>query len=91
MSIGTYQALALQVRCDAVNLAKDAESARAQMMQTIQRCNDLIKGSIGFSAGFSGLPVRLVVLPEYFLTSFPMGEPIPAWIEKACLQMDGPE
>jgi predicted amidohydrolase len=32
-----------------------------------------------------------VVLPEYVLTGFPMGEPIPAWADLAALDPDGPE
>jgi len=91
MAIPAYQALGLQVTCSAVNMAESTLAAREQMMQTVQHCDRLIKGSIGFANTFNGVPVRLVVLPEYFLTSFPLGETIPAWIEKACLQVDGPE
>jgi len=91
MHIEPYQALPLQVVCQAVNLAETAADARSQMMKTIKHCDQLIKGGMGFAQTFNGLPVRLVVLPEYFLTSFPLGEPIPVWIDKACLQIDGPE
>ena len=91
MAIKPYLALPLQVRCDAVNMTPSTEAAREQMLATIKRCNGLIKGSMGFANTFNGTPVKLVVLPEYFLTSFPMGEPIPAWLEKACLEIDGPE
>jgi len=61
------------------------------MLQSIKHIDGRIKGSIGFANTFSGVPVRLVVLPEYFLSSFPLSESIPAWIDKACLQVDGPE
>lgn len=91
MSIQPYLALPLQVKCKAVNFLGSVNAARAQMMATIKQCDTFIKGSMSFAQTFSGTPVRLVVLPEYFLTSFPMGESIPAWIEKACLQIDGPE
>jgi len=91
MSIKPYLALPLQCTCDAVNMLPSNEAARDQMLATIKRIDGLIKGSMGFASTFNGLPVRLVVLPEYFLTSFPMGESIPAWIAKACLQIDGPE
>lgn len=90
MAYKPYLALPLQMTCQAVNMLSNAD-ARANMMNTIKRCEGLIKGSMAFAKTFHGTSVRLVVLPEYFLTSFPMGESIPAWIEKACLQIDGPE
>lgn len=86
----TFQALPLQTRCDAVNMLSP-EQAREQMLATIKRIDGLIRGSIAFANGFSGIPVKLVVLPEYFLTSFPLGESIQGWIEKACIHPDGPE
>ncbi len=91
MKVDPYQAIALQVSCQAVNLLPSVDEARAQMLRAIEHCDHLIKGSIGFANSFNGVPVKLVVLPEYFLTSFPLGESIPAWIDKACLQFNGPE
>ena len=44
------------------------------MMQAIDHCGELIQGSKQFAATFSGDTIRLVVLPEYFMTGFPMGE-----------------
>ena len=87
-----YYALALQVTCHAVNQDSDAESARARMHKTLKR----LRGQIAASKAFIGPDLRLVVLPEYFLTGFPMGEPIPAWAEKAAITIDaadgpGPE
>jgi len=79
-------ALALQTRCDAVNACTDAQAARALMRQSIAR----IALQVRASKGFIGPDVRLVVLPEYFLTGFPMGESIAAWRDKACLAMDDP-
>ncbi|GIL40221.1 nitrilase-related carbon-nitrogen hydrolase [Roseiterribacter gracilis] len=81
-----YRALALQVRCRAVNLLGKDE-ARASMLATIAR----IDAQIGASKGFIGSDVRLVVLPEYFLTSFPVGDPLPAWRDKAAIAPDGAE
>ncbi len=80
-----YKALALQVTCDAVNIAKDRAEARAMMERTIQRLNQQIRAS----KAFIGRDTRLVVLPEYFLTGFPMGESIEGWREKACIAIDG--
>lgn len=91
MSAEPYVAIALQVTCQAVNRCPGVAAARQQMLDTIVHCDRLIKGSKGFIATFSGGRVRLVVLPEYFLTGFPLGESIPEWLAKACLQQDGPE
>lgn len=85
-----YQALGLQVNCEAINLLSVAD-ARAAMLRTIERIDGLIAGSAGFLRSFTGMAPRLVVLPEYFLSSFPLGEPIAAWQAKACIAADGSE
>lgn len=84
---GPYIALALQTTCFAVNSAADAAASRPRMAASIAR----IAGQIGASKRFVGADVRLVVLPEYFLTGFPMGEAASVWAEKAALEIDGPE
>jgi predicted amidohydrolase len=89
--IESYRALALQVTCHAVNALPPASAgvalARNQMLETIARLGAQIRASIAFI----GRDTRLVVLPEYFLTGFPMGESIAAWGDKAALEIDGPE
>lgn len=85
--VNAYVALALQTTCFAVSMVKNPADARRRITETIDR----IGGQISSSKGFVGSDCRLVVLPEYFLTGFPMGEPIEAWKEKACLDIDGPE
>ncbi len=82
-----YIALALQTTCFAVNSAPDASASRPRMAASIARIAD----QIGASKRFIGSDVRLVVLPEYFLTGFPMGEAAAVWAEKAALEIDGPE
>ncbi len=89
--IQTYAALPLQMHCQAINGIADLADARSQMMQTIARCGKAVAGSKAFAATFSGDIVRLVVLPEYFLTGFPMGDSITGWRDKAALAADGPE
>lgn len=86
-TIGSYYTIALQTRCDAVNKCRDRTSASAVMHRTIARIATEIRGS----KQFIGPDVRLVVLPEYFLTAYPEGDTIPGWAEKAALDMDGPE
>ncbi|WP_397415897.1 nitrilase-related carbon-nitrogen hydrolase [Phenylobacterium sp.] len=82
-----YLALALQTTCFAVNDAADAAASRPRMLAAIER----VSAQIAASKRFVGQDVRLVVLPEYFLTGFPMGETAGAWAGKAALAMDGPE
>jgi predicted amidohydrolase len=86
-SYGPYRTLALQTRCDAVNSISDVAACRVQMMRSIAR----IDRQIAASKMFSGDDLKLVVLPEYFLTSFPTGPDLPTWAARACLLQDGPE
>lgn len=47
-----------------------------------------IAGQIRASKAFIGPDLKLVVLPEYVLTGFPLGDPIPAWRDKAAISLD---
>jgi predicted amidohydrolase len=85
--IDSFRALALQVTCHAVNQASDRAQAAALMQNTIDRLARQIAASIAFI----GSDCRLIVLPEYFLTGFPLGESIVGWAQKACLEMAGAE
>lgn len=87
MTNDTFTALALQITCHGVNQASDRQEARSLMQKTIHRLGQQIAASLAFI----GSDCRLVVLPEYFLTGFPMGESLSAWAEKACIEMDGLE
>lgn len=82
-----YRALALQLTCHAINQAIDRPEARTLMQQAIARISSQIAASIAFI----GADCRLVVLPEYFLTGFPLGEPFATWADKACLEIGGAE
>ncbi|MGM3307590.1 nitrilase-related carbon-nitrogen hydrolase [Anabaena sp. WFMT] len=83
----SFRALALQVTCHAVNQASDRTEACSMIQNTIKRLEQQIAASIAFI----GFDCRLIVLPEYFLTGFPLGESLEAWAEKACLEMAGAE
>lgn len=86
-TIDSFRALALQVTCHAVNFARDRNEVRSLMQKTINRLSQQIAASIAFI----GLDCQLIVLPEYFLTGCPMGEPLEAWAQKACIEMAGAE
>jgi predicted amidohydrolase len=82
-----YRALALQTKCHAVSAIGDYQEARSIMRASLVRLAEQIRASIFYA----GTDTRLIVLPEYFLTGFPMKDSISAWAEKAALEMNGPE
>ncbi|NET62369.1 MAG: nitrilase [Symploca sp. SIO2E6] len=84
--IESFKALALQVTCQAVNQAQNRDEARLLMQETIKKLGQQIAASLAFI----GPDCRLVVLPEYLLTGFPLGESLTVWGEKACLAMTDP-
>jgi predicted amidohydrolase len=57
----------------------------------MQKTIDRLAQQIAASIAFIGPDCRLVVLPEYFLTGFPLAESLTVWAEKACLEIAGPE
>ena len=85
-AIDHWRALALQTRCDAIN-GLSLDEARASMRATIERVGRQIRAA----KGFIGSDTRLVVLPEYFLTSFPLGEGLAGWRTLAAIEQDGVE
>ncbi len=89
--VAPYAALALQVRCHAVNDCRTTDEARARIRASIERCDGLIRGSRQFIKTYSGDETRLVVLPEYFLTGYPRGESAAEWRARACLHPNGEE
>jgi len=85
--ITAYRALALQLTCHAINDCPDRAAARERMMRNVAR----VDRAVGGSKAFHGPDLRLVVLPEYLLTSYPLGDSIAGWREKAALEPGGPE
>lgn len=83
----SYYALAYQAPCHAVNALNDRTEVAAHMAKAIVD----LKGKLFQSKMFIGPDVKLIVLPEYFLTSYPLGETIESWRDKAALEIGGPE
>lgn len=83
----SYQALALQLRCRAVNSSSSVAAARELLWANISR----LSRAIPANKAFLGPSCKLIVLPEYILTGFPMGESFEQWREKACMTADGQE
>jgi predicted amidohydrolase len=86
-----YAALALQISTRCVNSCPDRDSARQRMLENIARIRRSAAGSQGFIRQYSGMDTRLVVLPEYSITGFPMAESINEWRDKAAIEREGPE
>ena len=55
------------------------------MLATIDRIDKQIEASIAYA----GRDTLLVVVPEHFLTGFPVGETLIEWREKAAIEIDG--
>jgi len=82
-----YQAIALQLRCLAVNQCTTRDAAR----ETIAAMLDRLDTQLARLKAVGGDELRLIVLPEYFLTGFPLDESIEEWRDKAALAANGPE
>jgi predicted amidohydrolase len=80
----SYRALALQVTCDAVN---DSNDSQASVLATIASADQ----QMAASRAFIGASCQLVVLPEYFLTSFPMWDPLDARSSVTAIEPNGRE
>ncbi len=87
----TYAAVALQFTARSIERTPDRAAARAQMLQTIAALAPKIRAATIFIEQYGGAPVRLAVLPEYFLTSYPGRISIPEFADKAALEVGGPE
>jgi len=83
--------VALQVSVKGVNRCTDRPSSRAKIDENIRRIAEYTSTAAHFLSFFYGLPVRLVALPEYTLTGFPIRESVQEWRDRACLEQNGPE
>lgn len=82
-----YRAVALQLKCYPVNFVGRAAEAREIIVANIARLDRALSGL----RTIAGDDVKLVVLPEYVFTGFPLDTSIGEWAEHAALQPDGPE
>jgi predicted amidohydrolase len=90
-SPATYAAVALQLAARSVERHTDRAAARAQMLAMIGEIGPKLRSAAIFISGYTGAPVRLAVLPEYLLTSFPGRISIPDFANLAAIAPDGPE
>lgn len=83
---GAYRAIALQTTTHAVNALGEgpAREAIAHNIATVA-------AQVQAAVRWHGADTRLVVLPEYAFTGFPMGDTIDGWAAKAGFAVDGSE
>ncbi|WP_243457088.1 nitrilase-related carbon-nitrogen hydrolase [Parasphingorhabdus cellanae] len=86
-----YAAVAMQLAARSIEKTPDKAAARAQMLAMIGEVETKIRSATIFVQQYGGSPVKLVVLPEYLLTSYPGRISIPDFADKAALEVDGPE
>lgn len=89
--VAPYTASALQIACKAVNRCPDAASAAEVRMASLDRISSYVDTQKMFVEFHSGSTLRLVVLPEYFLTGFPLGQTHEQWRSMAALEYGGEE
>ncbi len=89
--IKTYAAVAMQLAARSVEKTPDKAAARKQMMDMIGEVETKIRSATIFIKQYAGSPVKLAVLPEYLLTSYPGRISIPDFADKAALEVGGLE
>ncbi|MCC7258408.1 MAG: nitrilase [Gammaproteobacteria bacterium] len=86
-----FTGVALQMSVKGISRCTDRASARARIRENLQRIGEYTTTAASFHRFFYGVPVRLVVLPEYVVTGFPLKESPAVWRDRACLEQNGPE
>lgn len=84
--IKDYIAIAMQLTCNALNGCATRDEAYGQMELVIEKLKKHVFGA----KKFIGNSVRLIVLPEYFMTSYPTRESISEWLDKVALTKEDP-
>ncbi len=87
----TYSAVAMQLAARSVDRAKSREEAWAQVSSHIAEIEGQIRSASIFIGQYSGVPVKLAVLPEYLFTSYPGRISIPEFAKIAAFAPDGSE
>ena len=86
-----YAAVAMQLAARSVENCADRAAASTQMLAMIDELGAKLRSAMIFVQQYGGTPVKLAVLPEYLLTSYPGRISVPDFAEKAAIDIDGPE
>ncbi len=82
-----YRAVALQLRCYPINRAVGVTESREIINANLARLDPALDGL----RIIAGEDVKLVVLPEYLFTGFPLGISVPEWAKRAAFDPQGAE
>lgn len=85
--MGRYTALALQTRVRSIAACADIASCRDSIDASLER----VAAQVEASKAFIGPHLALVVLPEYFLTGYPLGDTPSSWLARGCVEPGGRE
>src|SRR4051812_33826385 len=88
MTTTHWRATCIQTLNHVVNDASTREEAMAIVHRSLDRWEMFVTQAVGRAAG--GLR-NLVLFPEFALTGYPLGESAEQWIDKACIEIPGPE
>ncbi len=85
-TIPYYTALAMQLQCVALN----KYTSRDECIRQMEKAIDKISIEVFSAKKFIGEHLRLIVFPEYFLTSYPVRESIIEWKKKVAITQSDP-
>ena len=82
-----YRAVALQLKCYPINRAVGVTESRQIINANLARLDPALDGL----RIMTGEDVKLVVLPEYLFTGFPLGISVSEWAKRAAFDPQGAE
>lgn len=86
-----YAAVAMQLTARSLERLPDRTAVRTAILDHIVSLEGVIHSAAFFIRQYSGLPVKLVVLPEYLFTSYPGRTSISGFAERVGFSESGPE
>jgi predicted amidohydrolase len=87
----TYAAVAMQLTARSVEQCASRDAMRDAVLSHIAEVEGQVRASTIFIQQYIGLPVRLVVLPEYLFTSYPGRISVADFADRVAFAPDGPE
>jgi len=86
-----YAAVAMQLTAQSVEHCTSREAVRAAVLGQIERVEGQLRASTIFIQQYSGIAVKLAVLPEYLFTSYPGRISVADFADKVAFAIDGAE
>lgn len=86
-----FAAMAMQLTAQSVAHCTTRAEVSAAVLAHIARLEAQIRSAAIFVQQYNGVPVKLVVLPEYLFTSYPGRISVKDFADKVAFAMDGPE